>query len=47
MVEHHVDALKSLDCLFIDVGTRDEFHLQLGARLLRDRLSELGVEHHY
>lgn len=47
MVEHHVDALRSLDLLFIDVGNHDEFHLQLGARLLRDRLRELGIEHRY
>ena len=47
MVEHHADALQSLDLLFIDVGNRDEFHLQLGGRLLRDRLRELGIEHRY
>jgi len=47
MVEHHVDALQGLDLLFIDVGSRDEFHLQLGARLLRDRLTTLDVEHRY
>ncbi len=43
MVNSHGEALSSLRALFIDVGNRDEFHLQLGARLLRDRLGELGV----
>jgi enterochelin esterase family protein len=43
MVRQFALALKSLKLLFLDVGSRDEFHLQLGARLLRDRLLELGV----
>lgn len=47
MVRDHVAQLSSLDALFIDVGSRDEFHLQLGARLLDRRLSELGVEHRF
>ena len=47
MVERHAEALRGLDVLFIDVGGRDEFHLQLGARLLRDRLTTLGIEHRY
>lgn len=45
MVEAHAPALKSLDALFVDVGSRDEFHLQLGARLLHGRLDALGVQH--
>jgi enterochelin esterase-like enzyme len=47
MVEHYVEALKSKALLFIDAGKRDEFHLQLGARLLRDRLTTLGIDHEY
>ena len=47
LVERHQAALQSLDLLFLDVGNRDEFHLQLGARLLHQRLLDLSVEHHY
>jgi enterochelin esterase-like enzyme len=47
LVEHHVDALKSLHGLYLDVGRRDEYHIQFGMRRLSDRLVELGVDHHF
>jgi enterochelin esterase-like enzyme len=47
MVTSHKDALSSLKLLFLDAGNRDEFHLQLGARLLHASLEELGIEHRY
>ncbi len=47
MVAAHKNALASLELLFLDVGSHDEFHLQLGARLLHERLQELDVEHRY
>jgi S-formylglutathione hydrolase FrmB len=47
MVEHHVESLRAKSLLFIDVGDRDEFHLQLGARLLRDKLQSLDISHRY
>jgi S-formylglutathione hydrolase FrmB len=47
MVERHADALRSLKLLFIDCGSRDQFHLHHGARILTARLRELGVEHEY
>jgi enterochelin esterase family protein len=47
MVAAHKNALASLELLLLDVGSRDEFHLQLGARLLHQRLLELDVEHRY
>lgn len=43
MVKDNVNALRSLRLLFIDAGTRDEFGLDLGARVLTSRLSELEV----
>ncbi|MCB9888204.1 MAG: hypothetical protein H6836_01420 [Planctomycetes bacterium] len=46
-VADHLGALRALQLLFIDVGTRDEYHLQLGARLLHRRLGDLEVPHHY
>ena len=47
MAGSHVDALRSLRLLFIDCGTRDEFHLHLGARMLYRRVRELAVAHHH
>jgi S-formylglutathione hydrolase FrmB len=43
LVEKHAENLKSLKLLFIDAGTRDEFALDLGARILCKRLNKAGV----
>ena len=45
LVEKSVEMLKSLKLLFIDAGTRDEFHLDLGARILSKKLKEFDVPH--
>jgi enterochelin esterase family protein len=45
MVEKYTENLKTLKLLFIDAGTRDEFALDLGARILCRRLKENGVPH--
>lgn len=44
----HLDALGRLRGLFIDCGTRDEWNLHLGARMLAEQLRNAGVpfEHH-
>lgn len=42
-----VDALRSLRALYLDAGDRDEFWLDLGARILSRRLTSLGVEHRH
>ncbi len=47
MVADHTEALQSLRLLFVDVGAHDEFNLQLGARLLHQRLQDLGIAHQY
>lgn len=47
MAERYADALRSLRLLFIDCGTRDEFHLHYGARRLAQRLRALGVAHQH
>lgn len=47
LVEHHVDALRSLYGLWIDVGWYDQYHIQYGTRRFTDRLEELGVPHQY
>jgi enterochelin esterase family protein len=45
LVEKHADDLKTLKLLYIDAGTRDEFALDLGARILCKRLKDFGVPH--
>jgi len=43
----HAAALRSLKTLWFDAGTRDEFHLHLGARRLSDELKRLKIKHVY
>lgn len=45
LVEKHVENLKSLNLLFIDAGTKDEFFLDIGAKILSRKLREHGIEH--
>ncbi len=45
LVENSIENLKSMRLLFIDAGTRDEFALDLGARVLVNRLKKHGIEH--
>ena len=45
LIEKHLDNLRSLRLLFIDAGTRDEFALDLGARILSKRLTANGIRH--
>jgi hypothetical protein len=47
MVERYADALRSLRLLFIDCGTRDEFHLHYGARRLVQRLGAHGIAYEH
>ena len=43
LVEKSVENLKSLKLLFVDAGTRDEFALDLGAKILCKRFEEFDV----
>ncbi len=45
LVEKSVENLKSLKLLYIDAGTRDEFHLDLGAKILCERLKDFDIPH--
>jgi len=47
MLDRHDDALRALRLLFLDCGTKDEFHLHHGARLLARRLGERGIAHEH
>ncbi len=43
MVEQYVENLKSLKLLYLDAGTRDEVFLDLGARILCERLKKYEI----
>lgn len=43
MAARYSDELKSLKLLYLDAGTRDEFGLDLGARVLAARLAEMQI----
>lgn len=45
LAEKYADNLRSLKLLYIDAGTRDEFALDIGAKVLSRKLTELGVPH--
>jgi pimeloyl-ACP methyl ester carboxylesterase len=43
LCEEHASALKQLRLLYLECGSRDQFHLQYGLRILRKRLDALGI----
>lgn len=45
IVEKSVENLKSLNLLFIDAGTSDEFFLDIGARILCEKLGKFDIPH--
>lgn len=45
MVRLHAKALEAMRLIFIDCGSRDQYSLNLGARIFCRRLSELGIDH--
>ena len=47
MVEAHVEALRAMRCLYLDCGTKDEFNLHLGARVLARKLEHHRVPFHH
>ena len=47
MVGECADNLRRLNAIFIDCGTKDQFRLLWGARMLHQRLDALGIRHEY
>ena len=43
MVDRYADELRGLRAVWIDAGTRDDYHLDLGAQAFRDGLARIGV----
>jgi len=47
MVESRAQQLASLELLYIDVGSRDQYNIQYGTRSFVKRLNQLEIEHVY
>lgn len=45
LVEKYVENLKTLKLLYLDAGIRDEFSLDVGARILSKKLSDNSIDH--
>ncbi len=45
LVEKYVENLKSLKLLYLDAGTKDEFALDIGSRVLSKKLRDHGIPH--
>ncbi|MFY9929308.1 MAG: alpha/beta hydrolase-fold protein [Streptosporangiaceae bacterium] len=43
MVPAYAEALRGLRAIWVDAGTRDEFHLDVGAQAFRAALADIGV----
>jgi hypothetical protein len=43
MVDRYAEALRGLRAVWIDAGTRDDYHLDLGAQAFRAGLARIGV----
>lgn len=47
LVNQHRRSLRSLRGIYIDCGSRDQYHIQYGSRLLSKRLYAAGITHTY
>jgi S-formylglutathione hydrolase FrmB len=47
MVFRYKDALRSLRGIYIDCGSRDQYHIHYGSRILSARLGRLRIRHRY
>lgn len=47
MVERHAAALRQMKVIYIECGSKDQYYLQYGARILSQRLTALGIPHEH
>lgn len=47
MVERYADALRKMRLVYIECGTKDEWNLQFGARILHQRMTALDITHEH
>ena len=45
MLETHAEALRGMRLVYLDCGTRDEYHLHHGARMMAAALASRGIDH--
>ncbi len=47
LAERHAEDLRSMRLIYVECGSRDQYNLHHGARILHRRLERLGVRHEY
>jgi hypothetical protein len=47
VIDKYYENLRKLKFFYLDVGYRDEFNLDIGTRLLHDKLKKFGVKHFF
>ncbi len=47
MVERYADALRRMRLVYLECGSKDEWNLHFGARLLHQRMDALGIAHEH
>jgi S-formylglutathione hydrolase FrmB len=47
IIEKYRKNLKRLKFIYLDCGTKDEFNIQWGARILHSKLESMGIKHYY
>lgn len=47
LLEQYAASMSALELLYLDVGSRDQYHIQYGTRRFVCRLKEKGIEHEY
>lgn len=47
LVERHAEALRAMRLVFVDCGRRDEFSLDVGARIFANELAARGIPHEH
>jgi hypothetical protein len=47
MVVKYQDNLKKMKLIYIDCGTKDEFNIHLGCRIIHSKLEKMGIRHFY
>ena len=47
LISKYRESLESLRGIYIDCGSRDQYHIHYGSRLLSQRLADAGIKHRY
>ncbi len=47
MVEKYQDSLSKMKLIYLDCGSRDEFNIHWGSRILHSKLNKMGIIHFY